>query len=101
MWYLEAHANNAWNGCGGGELCKGPFGLNTDWPVAGNWTGVGNTDKIGVYHHNGQGIVPNHTWVLDNGDYIFTDFQREQKLGPYGVNGDLPATWRKSTRKAN
>jgi hypothetical protein len=97
-WYLEK-ANDGW--VTGQEIVVGPFGLSDDKPVIGNWTGVGPTDKIGVFQPSGGGIVVPFTWVLDNGDGAFTSFEREQKLGPFGIADDQPVAWRKTVWKGN
>jgi hypothetical protein len=97
-WYLEKD-NNGWQT--GQEIVVGPFGLSDDKLVIGNWTGVGTKDKIGVFHTTGGGIVPPATWVLDNGDGAFTSYQREQRLGPFGLAEDQPVAWRKTVWKAN
>lgn len=86
LWFLEAHANNAWNGCAAGELCRGPFGLTTDWPLAGNWTGVGTLDKIGVFRPSTR------LFYLDNRDYT-PNAQRDQYLGPFGLANDVAAVY--------
>ena len=46
-WYLDLNGNRAWNA--GIDQITGLFGHADDWPVVGNWTGVGNTDKMGVF----------------------------------------------------
>jgi hypothetical protein len=97
-WYLEKE-NNGW--VTGQEIVVGPFGLSDDKLVVGNWTGVGTKDKIGVFHTTGGGIVPPATWVLDNGDGAFTSYQREQRLGSFGLAEDQPVAWRKTVWKGN
>lgn len=104
-WYLEL-GNNGWQGCGT-EWCPGPFGQADDKPFAGNWTGATNPsgimkDKVGVYDDTGiPGITGPYYFILDNGNGLFDNYQREQRYGPYGTTGDMPVVWRRTERKSN
>jgi hypothetical protein len=63
-WYVDMNGNRVWNA--GVDQITGLFGHADDWPVVGDWTGVGNVDKIGVFEPSGAGgIWVNTTWVLE------------------------------------
>ena len=74
-WYFDINGNGKLDSCRL-DICTKSFGLSTDIPVVGDWTGTGKT-KIGVFRPTtGQ-------WILDsNGD---------KKLGK-GCSGDICVT---------
>lgn len=93
-WWLDLNENLVWDGVGAGQdahhCC---FGLSDDLPVSGDWTSTG-FDKIGVRHASMM-------WVLDNGNFVWDSYQREQIYGPFGLVGDSVVRWNKSKVKAN
>jgi large repetitive protein len=82
-WYLDLNRNAEWDGCGT-DGCLPSFGLATDIPVSGDWTGSG-TMKIGVFR-NGQWYLDmdsNSAWDGCNTDACYTSF---------GFGTDVPVT---------
>jgi len=80
-WYLDANGNGQWDGCAV-DRCFGPFGLPTDQPVVGDWTGTG-TAKIGIFRPS-EG-----RWYLDkNGDGKWGGCSVDLCVGPFGSSGD-------------
>ncbi len=62
-WYLDANRSGLLNVCTI-DKCLGPFGINGDRPMVGDWSGNGRT-KIGVYR------ASTNRWIVDyNGDGI-------------------------------
>ena len=101
MWYLDANGNRTWDGCNPGpDLCLGPFGLEADSPIAGDWTGTG-PDKIGVFQPFDPFGSPYNHFTLDNGDGVYDSPEQEQILGPFGLETDKPIVWNQSVVKAN
>ncbi len=82
-WLLDNNGNGQWDGCNV-DTCLGPFGINGDLPVAGDWDGIGKV-RIGVYRPStGQ-------WFLDmNGNGGWDGCNVDKCLGPFGADGDLP-----------
>jgi hypothetical protein len=82
-WYLDLNGNGRWDGCGI-DGCYGPFGMNGDLPVAGDWSGSGEI-RIGVFRP-GTG-----KWYLDlNGNGQWDGCEDDGCLGPFGASGDMP-----------
>jgi bacillopeptidase F len=82
-WYRDLNGNGAWDGCGA-DGCYTSFGLGTDLPVSGDWTGTG-TAKIGVFR-GGQ-------WFLDlNGNGAWDGCGADGCYTSFGLGTDLPAT---------
>jgi len=80
-WYLDANGNGQWDGCAI-DRCWGPFGLSTDQPVVGDWTGSGVV-RIGVFRPS------DGTWYLDkNGDGKWGGCSVDLCLGAFGGSGD-------------
>ncbi len=46
--YLDANGNDKWDGATGGDTLTSAFGLETDVPVTGDWSGDG-TDDVGFW----------------------------------------------------
>jgi List-Bact-rpt repeat protein len=83
LWKLDLNNNGELDACTI-DGCLGPFGLSTDLPVAGDWTGTGKV-SVGVFDP-GTGL-----WDLDlNGNGTFDGCQIDGCLGPFGQSGDLP-----------
>ena len=82
-WYLDANGNGQWDGCSV-DRCNGPFGLSSDLPVVGDWTGSG-VSRIGVFRPS------DGRWYLDkNGDGQWSGCTVDACLGPFGIKGDRP-----------
>ncbi len=80
---LNMDGTGTWNPAT--DVVLGPFGLSTDVPVVGDWTGDG-FDQIGIWRTEG-------TWkyhfALDM-DYSGTWTEGDVLLGPFGQEGDVP-----------
>ena len=86
-WQLDLNGDGQLNTCGV-DGCLGPFGIDGDLPVAGDWTGTGMT-QIGVFDPS-TGL-----WELDlNGNGQWDGCQVDRCLGPFGQQGDLPVVGR-------
>ncbi|HEY6205549.1 MAG TPA: fibronectin type III domain-containing protein [Chthoniobacterales bacterium] len=84
-WYFDLNGNGTLDSCKAGDLCKKSFGLSTDLPVVGDWTGSGTT-KIGVFRPTtGQ-------WILDaNGDKkAGKRCSGDVCVASFGQFGDIP-----------
>jgi hypothetical protein len=91
-WYLDYNGNGLWDGCGapgqaGKDACFA-FGLATDIPVTGDWSGDGKT-KIGLFR--------NGSWYLDRNGNGLWDGCDNQDLAKdacftYGITSDTPLT---------
>jgi hypothetical protein len=82
-WYRDLNGNGVWDGCGT-DGCYTSFGLPTDVPVIGDWTGTG-TAKIGVFRE-GQ-------WFLDlNGNGAWDGCGTDGCFPSFGFQTDLPIT---------
>ncbi|MEE4376150.1 MAG: CARDB domain-containing protein [Candidatus Competibacteraceae bacterium] len=88
-WFLD-NGNFTWDGCGSfpnDDLCLvNSFGAPGDLPVAGDWTGTGES-AVGVFR--------NGTWFLDNGNFIWDGcgaFPDNDLclINTFGAPGDLP-----------
>ena len=74
------NGNHAWDGLAIDATTT--FGVAGDIPVAGDWSGSGNT-KIGVFR--------NGTWFLDlNGNRIWDGAAVDAMVSGFGSPGDLP-----------
>ena len=83
QWFLDLNGNGIWDGCGT-DACYASFGLPTDVPITGDWTGTG-TAKIGVFRE-GQ-------WFLDlNGNGIWDGCGIDGCVLSFGLASDLPTT---------
>ena len=83
QWRFDLNGNGVFDNCTI-DRCVGPFGKETDYPIAADWTGDGIT-KIGTFDP-ALGI-----WQLDlNGNGIFDGCTIDRCIGPFGRNGDLP-----------
>ena len=81
-WYLDRNGDGQWNGCAI-DLCLGPFGMNGDQPVVGDWTGTG-VARIGVFRPS------DGRWYLDrSGDGQWNGCATDACLGPFGMKGDV------------
>jgi glucose/arabinose dehydrogenase len=83
QWFLELNNNGAWDGCGF-DGCLPQFGVPTDLPVAGDWTGSGVV-RVGVFRpQTGQ-------WFLDqNNNGAWDGCGVDGCLPQFGVPTDLP-----------
>jgi photosystem II stability/assembly factor-like uncharacterized protein len=83
QWFFDLNGNGQWNGVPtDGRV--GPFGLSTDRPIVGDWTGSG-TDKIGVFRPSTR------QWLLDlNGNGQWNGCSVDACLGPFGLSTDIP-----------
>jgi hypothetical protein len=84
QWFLDLNGNGRWDGCAV-DACSGPFGRDTELPVAGDWDAAGAT-KIGVFSP-GDG-----RWKLDLNGNDQWDNGADLLLGPFGKPGDFPVT---------
>jgi photosystem II stability/assembly factor-like uncharacterized protein len=86
-WYIDS-GNGVWNGCLVDD-CLGPFGDAGDYPVVGDWFGLGFT-TIGVFRPS------TGRWYLDNGNGKFEPCNIDKCLGVFGQEEDLPVVgdWR-------
>jgi hypothetical protein len=83
QWFLELNGTGVFEGCNV-DKCLGPFGVNGDLPVAGDWTGTGRTG-IGVFRPS------TGEWFLElNGSGVFEGCNVDKCFGPFGADGDLP-----------
>ncbi|MFY9975257.1 MAG: hypothetical protein WAK53_13435 [Chromatiaceae bacterium] len=82
--YLEANGNGAWDGTSGGDLAT-PFGVSTDIPVRGDWSGNG-VDTVGVRRGSDR------TFYLDaNGNGAWDGpVGGDLMIGPFGIATDIP-----------
>jgi len=48
QFFLDTNGNRRWDGVAGGDTLTGAFGLATDLPVTGDWSGEG-TDGVGTW----------------------------------------------------
>jgi hypothetical protein len=85
QWYVDRNGNGRWDGCRR-DKCFGPFGLEGDLPVVGDWDGTKNI-RIGVFRPGtGQ-------WLLDmNGNGKWDGCQVDTCIESFGQQGDLPVT---------
>jgi hypothetical protein len=83
-WFLDLSDYGVWEGCGL-DACLGPFGLSSDVPLMGDWTGTG-TARIGTFR-NGE-------WFLDlNGNGVWDGCGIDSCIPSFGgFSGDLPIT---------
>jgi hypothetical protein len=87
LWTLDRNGNGRFDGCTV-DACFGPFGSTSDLPVAGDWSGTGQTN-IGVYDPT-TGV-----WELDvNGNGLFENCKIDWCLGPFGQVDDVPIVGR-------
>ena len=83
QWRFDLNGNGVFDNCTI-DRCVGPFGKETDYPIAADWTGDGIT-KIGTFDPSSG------TWQLDfNGNGTFDGCTIDRCVGPFGRNGDLP-----------
>jgi len=83
-WYFDINGNGKLDSCNR-DICSKNFGLSTDIPVVGDWTGTGKT-KIGVFRPTtGQ-------WILDsNGDKkLGKSCSGDVCVTSFGQFGDIP-----------
>ncbi len=82
-WYQDLNGNGVWDGCGT-DACYASFGLPTDVPVSGGWTGT-DAAKIGVFRE-GQ-------WFLDlNGNGIWDGCGTDACYTSFGLPTDVPVS---------
>jgi hypothetical protein len=83
QWLLDHNGNGKWDGCHR-DKCLGPFGLQDDLPVVGDWDGAGKV-RIGVFRPStGQ-------WLLDrNGSGKWDGCAVDTCIESFGQQGDLP-----------
>jgi len=82
-WFLDMNGNGGWDGCGV-DKCFGPFGVDGDLPIVGDWNGTGQV-AIGVFRPS------TGEWFLDmNGNGRWDGYGVDRCFGPFGVAGDLP-----------
>ncbi len=84
-WYLDINGTGTLDSCKKADLCTKNFGLSTDIPVVGDWTGTGTT-KIGVFRPT------TGEWILDsNGDRkLGKRCSGDTCIVSFGQFGDLP-----------
>jgi hypothetical protein len=77
-WVLDSNGNNMYDGGDAVDF----YGLNSDSPVVGDWTGSGTT-KIGVVRHGADGAA---VWTLNtNGTGAYNT---NDTITSYGLNSD-------------
>ena len=82
-WYLDVNGNGRLD-TGTTDAQFGPFGIATDKPVVGNWTGTGVTG-IGIFRPS------TGAWALDlNSNGVWDGCVTDRCRGPFGTTGDLP-----------
>ncbi|MET0501933.1 MAG: fibronectin type III domain-containing protein [Candidatus Binatia bacterium] len=83
QWLLDHNGNGKWDGCHR-DKCLGPFGVQDDLPVVGDWDGAGKV-RIGVFRPStGQ-------WLLDmNGSGKWDGCTIDTCIDSFGQEGDLP-----------
>jgi hypothetical protein len=82
-WFLDMNGNGQWDGCGV-DRCFGPFGVDGDLPIVGDWNGTGQVG-IAVFRPS------TGDWLLDiNGNGKFDGCAIDACLGPLGQPGGLP-----------
>ena len=82
-WYFDRDRSEDWSGCGA-DACYASFGLPTDVPITGDWTGTGMT-RIGVFRE-GQ-------WFLDlNGNGSWDGCGADACYASFGLPTDVPIT---------
>jgi Domain of unknown function (DUF4394) len=80
QWVLDSNGDNVFDS---GDFVTF-YGLNSDTPVAGDWTGSG-TSKIGVVRQTSSGVLQ---WVLNtSGSGVYSSSDASFF---YGANGDTP-----------
>jgi hypothetical protein len=84
---LDSNGNYIWDGTAGGDTLSAPFGLSTDLPVTGDWTGDGR-DDIGVWRPSQR------RFYLDtNGNGRWDGAGGADTVSaPYGLASDRPVS---------
>ena len=91
-WFLDLNGNGIFDNCAT-DSCPTSFGISSDIPVVGDWTGTG-TIQIGTFDPSTR------VWELDrNGNDKWEDCTIDLCKGPFGRNGDLPVSgyWKTGT----
>jgi hypothetical protein len=84
-WLLDLNGNGIFDNCTT-DSCPTSFGISSDIPVVGDWTGTG-TIQIGTFDPSTR------VWELDrNGNDKWEDCTIDLCKGPFGRNGDLPVS---------
>jgi hypothetical protein len=98
-WYLIANATGLWQDCNV-DRCVGPFGADTDLPLAGDWNGSG-TSNLAVYD-------PYHKdWELDlNGNATWDGCKIDKcysfAIAPKSTDDEIPliGSWDGAAKQA-
>src|ERR1035438_1709554 len=75
VWYVDSNGNFAWDA----QDSTYAFGLNTDLPVMGDWTGT---------HHLQMGVYRGGLWLVDWNDNHYWD--AGDQTFSWGTPGDIP-----------
>jgi len=82
-WLLDLNSNGTFDNCTI-DSCPASFGISSDLPVVGDWTGTG-TIQLGTFDPSTR------VWELDrNGNDRWENCTIDLCKGPFGRNGDLP-----------